>query len=73
MKEIDRQYEEFCNMHKKNIINLGENLQKNLVILKEESVERLNCDYYNYTIEKLDVIFSLTIEGEKNNLVLNRS
>lgn len=57
MQEIDKQYKKFCEDKVKKNIKSAKDILEQLSILKKECEERLNNDYYRYTIEDLIVIY----------------
>lgn len=66
MDELRKQYEEFQAEQKgRHFLCEGDALTR-LYILKDESVKRLNNDYYRMTIDELILIFETPITCEKN-------
>jgi len=68
MKEIDRQYEKFCNKYRKSSIETSTEPLKMLSILEKESKARLNNDYYNSCIDELICLFSVSCNAVELHL-----
>ena len=64
--ELQRQYLCFCETKRKKHIQSCDDPIQQLKILKEESLERLNIDYYRVTIDELLLMFETPISCASN-------
>lgn len=64
--ELQRQYLCFCDSKRKQPIEFSNDPIHQLKILKEESFERLNNDYYRSTIDDLILLFETPISCDDN-------
>lgn len=69
-EELRKQYNEFCIKKKKQKIEVSEEPIAQLEILKKESLERLNVDYYRITIDELLLLFKTPISCERNKKIV---
>ncbi|MFQ8839057.1 MAG: hypothetical protein ACLR8L_14680 [Oscillospiraceae bacterium] len=61
----------FANYQNRRIEKIDDPLEQ-LQILKQESVARLNNDYYNYRIERLKLILETNIADEENRMIVQQ-
>lgn len=76
IKKIDESYKDFCKSKSMIKIPESDSINSELNILKNESKQRLDNEYYNYRIEELIKIFSAKLKEkhlvEKENTFKNK-
>lgn len=71
MKEIDRQQNEYIRIQKNKRIRKCKDPVEQIKILHDENSKRLHSDYYNYTLQKLEIIFRTNITSPHNKLLVD--
>lgn len=72
INELNKQKEEYLNSCRNKKIQKSDSITEQISILIRESRERLNNDYYNYELQRLNIIFDTPISSPKNLTVVNR-
>lgn len=70
--ELNKQKEGYLNSCRSRKIQKSHSIIEQISILVRESKKRLNSDYYNYELQKLNIIFSTQISCPQNIAVVNR-
>lgn len=72
MDELNRQKGEYLNSCRNRKIQTSDSITEQISILIRESKDRLNNEYYNYELQKLNIIFSTPVSYSQNIVIVNR-
>ena len=70
--ELNKQKEEYLSSCRNRKIQKSDSITDQISILIRESRERLNSDYYNYELQKLNIIFNTPISCPQNFDIVDR-
>lgn len=72
MKQIEKIVADYKNDYRKIVIESKTEVSEKILLLIEENKKRLDCDYYDYELNKLRVIFAQSkFQNPKNQKVVN--